>query len=444
MKIPRLIPLAVGLCTAACAAAAPAGAFATGKYRNLFHEYLGKTDADVDARIRGAWRQIADGDPETQRLIYAIPGDMAYIPDVGNRDVRTEGLSYGMMIAVQLDHRKEFDELWRYARHFMYHEKGPFRGYSTWHTAYDGSGVRADGTLVEGGGPAPDGEEWFTTALFFAAHRWGDGGGILNYEAEAQVILREMLHKDDEPDHGPVRGMFDRATREVRFVPIGPGSSFTDPSYHLPAFYELWARWAAAPEDRAFMAEAARASRAFFRKAANPRTGLMPNFAAFDGTFAGRRGPDEFREDAWRTLSNPALDYSWWAADPWEVEEANRVLSFFASQPGDNWPDHIALDGMPTRTGEHSAGLYAMAASAALAADPAIGRPFVQRLWDMPLPDDRGRNHDGLRRKGELRSCRYYDGLLTMLGLLEVSGNFRIFDKPEGAAAGGSPAVPRS
>jgi oligosaccharide reducing-end xylanase len=25
---------------------------------------------------------------------------------------------------------------------------------------------------------------------------------------------------------------------------------------------------------------------------------------------------------------------------------------------------------------------------------------------------------------------RYYDGLLTMLGLLEVSGQFRIYDRP--------------
>jgi oligosaccharide reducing-end xylanase len=55
--------------------------------------------------------------------------------------------------------------------------------------------------------------------------------------------------------------------------------------------------------------------------------------------------------------------------------------------------------------------MIAMAAVAGLAADPALAKPFVQRLWDMPVP--RGR-------------YRYYDGLLYQLGLLQVSGNFRL------------------
>ena len=53
----------------------------------------------------------------------------------------------------------------------------------------------------------------------------------------------------------------------------------------------------------------------------------------------------------------------------------------------------------------------AIAATAALAADREIGEPWVRRLWDMPMPSGRG---------------RYYDGLLTMISLLEVSGRFRI------------------
>jgi oligosaccharide reducing-end xylanase len=68
-----------------------------------------------------------------------------------------------------------------------------------------------------------------------------------------------------------------------------------------------------------------------------------------------------------------------------------------------------------------------MAATAGLAADPVIAKPFVQHLWDMPLPDDRGRNSDGVQKPGERRSQRYYDGLLTVLALLQVSGHFRIY-----------------
>jgi len=412
--------------------AAPSGA-ATGKCRNLFVELLGKTDAETDLKLRAAWQQLFYGDPETQRIFYPIAGDMAYIPDVGNRDVRSEGLSYGMMICVQLDHQAEFNQLWRFAKTFMYHDSGPMRGYFTWHTAYNGSMTRDDGSKIRGAGPAPDGEEWFVMALFFGAHRWGNGEGIFNYAAEAQALLRTMIHKEEEPDRGGEMSMFHPVEKQIRFTPEGFGTKFTDASYHLPAFYELWARWAADPADRAFLAEVAATSRRFLHKAAHPQTGLMANYSDFEGRgIKGGWMVDEFREDAWRTLANPAVDWAWWAADPWQAEQSNRVLTFFAQQPPDDWPDHLRIDGTPLRRGEKSPGLYAMAAVAGLAADPALARPFVQRLWDMKIPDDSGRNPNGIRQPGDLRSWRYYDGLLTMLALLEVGGRFQVYSPPAG------------
>lgn len=391
-----------GCAAAACSAPVP---------RNLFAELLGKSDVEIAQKVGGAWQQLVHGDENSQRLYYPIAGDMAYVPDINNNDVRTEGLSYMMMIAVQLDHREEFDRVWKFAKHFMYHESGPLRGYFAWHAAFDGRQLSA--------GPASDGEEWFVMALFFASHRWGNGEGIFNYAAEAQSLLRTMLHKDEEPGRGSVTSMFDRVEKQINFVPQGPGARFTDPSYHLPAYYALWARWAAAPEDRAFLADATRISRAFFKKTAHPKTGLMPDYADFDGSAhrARRASHGDFLYDAWRTLSNPAVDYAWWRADPWQVEQSNRVLTFLASF-GPRLPDRLKLDGTPLSTDFNEPGLLAMAATAALAADPAIGRPFVQQLWDMKMPEGR---------------LRYYNGLLTMLALLECSGNFRIYEPPAAA-----------
>jgi oligosaccharide reducing-end xylanase len=386
------------------AAAGPgAGAVATGHYRNLFKEYLGKSDAEVEARIQAAWHQLTAGDPDSQRLFYPVPGDMAYVPDVANNDVRTEGLSYAMMIAVQLDRRDQFDQVWRFAKHNMYHDAGPLQGYLAWHAAFDGRRLHE--------GPAPDGEEWFTMALFFAAHRWGDRPITHNYYLEAQEILHAMLHKHEQPDRGPMTDMFDRDAKQVVFEPRGPGAKFSDPSYHLPAFYELWARWAIDPSDRTFLAEVAATSREVFRKAAHPTTGLMPDYSNFDGTPYVRFGHEDFRYDAWRTLSNPALDWSWWAIDPWQIEQSNRVLGFLAAQ-GPECPDRFKVDGTPVSKATNAPGLIAMAATAALAADRDVGEPWVRRLWEMPMPSGRH---------------RYYDGLLTMLALLEVSGNFRVY-----------------
>lgn len=379
------------------------GAVATGHYRNLFKEYLGKSDAEVAARLEAAAHQLFAGDPDSERLYYEVPGDMAYVPDLNNHDVRSEGLSYGMMIAVQLNRRAEFDRIWKFARHYLHHETGPFRGYFAWHTAFDGRRLS--------NGPAPDGEAWFVTALFFAAHRWGNAEGIFNYAAEAQAIVRDMIHAHEQPGRGPVGAMFDPTAKQIVFVPTPPGTGFTDPSYHLPAFTELWSRWAADPADRAFLAEVTRTSRELFRRAAHPRTGLMPDYAHFDGRPCVRDGHEHFQYDAWRTLSNPALDWSWWTADSWQVEQSNRVLRFLASH-GEHVPDLLRLDGTPLVETIDSPGLVAMAATAALAADRTAGEPWVRRLWDLPMP--RGR-------------YRYYNGLLTMLALLEVSGNFRVY-----------------
>ncbi len=44
-----------------------------------------------------------------------------YILDVGDNDVRTEGMSYGMMVAVQRDNRTAFDALWKWATTHMRH-----------------------------------------------------------------------------------------------------------------------------------------------------------------------------------------------------------------------------------------------------------------------------------------------------------------------------------
>jgi oligosaccharide reducing-end xylanase len=162
-----------------------------------------------------------------------------------------------------------------------------------------------------------------------------------------------------------------------------------------------------------YRAEAARASRALFRQAANPRTGLMPDYAGFDGQPHEARGHDDFRFDAWRTLANVAIDHAWFAADPWQVGQSNRVLAFLAAQ-GPFCPNQFTLDGKPLST-EHSLGLDAMAAVAGLAADPEQARPFVQRLWDAPVPTGQ---------------WRYYDGMLYLLGLLQASGRFQIFSPP--------------
>ena len=397
---PLKILLVLGTLATLATVQPTASAATTGQTRNLFHELLGKSEAELNAKLDAAWAHFFQGDAANQRLYYPVGSDLAYIADTGNGDVRSEGMSYGMMLAVQLDKRDEFNRLWTWANRYMHHAAGPRKGYFSWQCKFDGTQLDP--------GSASDGEEWFAMALFFASHRWGNGAGVLNYEAESQAILRDMLHK---PGSAGVTAIFDRTAKQVVFAPNPQAGRFTDPSYHLPAFYELWARWADQSGDRAFWTEAADTSRAFFRKAAHPQTGLMPEYAEFSGApYTGTTygaGKGDFRYDAWRTLANVALDHAWWHADPWQIEQSDRVLRFLGNQP--RLANQYSLDGKPLST-DGSLGLIAMAAVAGQAADPELARPFVQRLWDAPLPEGK---------------WRYYNGLLYFIGLLQTGGRFQ-------------------
>ena len=95
---------------------------------------------------------------------------MAYISDIKNHDVRTEGMSYGLMIAVQFNRKDIFDRLWRWCKKYMQHQEGPLEGYFAW-------SCKTDGTR-NAQGPASDGELYYVTSLIFASNSWGNDSDI--------------------------------------------------------------------------------------------------------------------------------------------------------------------------------------------------------------------------------------------------------------------------
>lgn len=382
------------------------GAYNTGFYKNLFIELTSKSESEIKAKIDSSFRQLFYGDDNLQRVYYPVEPDMAYIEDNLHHDVRTEGLSYGMMIAVQMNKKEEFDRIWKWTKTYLQHKSGQRKNLFAWQAKTNGEILDANS--------ASDGEEWFVMALFFASARWGNGPGIFNYKAEAQKVLDAMLSKEESSNRSDVvTNMFNKKEKQVVFVPSGEADDFTDPSYHLPHFYELWARWA--DKENQFWCGAAATSRRFLKKVTHPVTGLAPDYARFDGTptnppWGGKH--DDFRYDAWRVAMNVAVDYSWFAKDDWAVIECNRLLDFFHSQGIGEYGDLYSLDGTKI-SDNHSAGLVAMNAVAALAATSEKRKDFVEELWKLPVANGPG---------------RYYDGLLYMLAILQVSGNFRVYD----------------
>ena len=407
-------------------ASAPAndgsGAFATGKYRNLFAED-GHSQAEIQAKIDSAWQQLFHGDPQTQAIAFDAGsnanGPLMYVTDWANHDVRTEGMSYGMMIAVQLGKKAEFDAIWNWAMTYMYvaDPAAPSYQFFAWSCKTDGT-HNAEGA-------APDGESYFAMALLFAGNRWPGGKGLYDYHAEANKLLSAMVHRPvitATEKKGPhtVGPMVNADPPMILFVPEVMPEPFTDPSYHLPAFYELWSRWGP-EEDRSFWAHAAEVSRAFFVKTTNPKTGLAPDYANFDGTPHASRFPQsgQFGYDAWRTASNWSVDWSWWHKAPAERTLSDRIQSFFAAQGIDKYGPVFSLDGKdlgatPGLTHEdHPAGLAGTNAVAGLAATKRKrARQFTEALWNTPIPSGQ---------------ARYYDGMLYLMSLMHLSGEFRVW-----------------
>ena len=168
-------------------------------------------------------------------------------------------------------------------------------------------------------------------------------------------------------------------TKLIKFVPELP---FSDPSYHLPHFYELFALWAN-EEDRAFWKEAATLSRAYLKKACHPVTGLAPEYANYDGTprTESHTAYQHFFSDSYRVAANVGLDYEWFRADEWCVEQSNRIQAFFADKdPADYRRYHI--DGEPfNEPALHPVGLLATNAMASLAADGPFAKATVDQFW---------------------------------------------------------------
>lgn len=401
------------------------GAAETGDYRNLFME-LGKSEADVNAKVMAAWQQLFYGN-DTQRIFYPVADEMAYIYTADTDDVRSEGMSYGMMICVQMNKQEEFNKLWKWAKTYMYNASGDLRGYFAWQCGT--SGNKKDSA------PAPDGEFYFATALLFAANRWGSTpGGIFDYAKEARVILYDIINRKGSEK----QPLFDQTYKMPIFSPMhSAAQSHTDHSYHLPAFFEIWAEeieygeeywdsiWGsetAALKDAAFYREAAQVSREFLMTTTNQTTGLGPDYATFTGTPTGSQ--QEFRYDAWRIAMNSAVDYAWWARDTRQITYADRIQAFFsgASQNPNgrtvwgsfSYPSLWQLNGSApyNNNKDHSPGLVACNAVASLAASNMVAWEFVEDFWNTSTTTG---------------TYRYYDGCLYMMGLLHVSGNFQAY-----------------
>ena len=378
------------------------GSYYTGEYRNAFGR-IGVSDAEAASRLDEIFDTMFYGD-ESERVYHPVRPDMGYMEDTGNHDARTEGMSYGMMFCVQMDKKDEFDRIWKWSRTYMYMPEGRNSGYFAW--SVDPSGE------PNANGPAPDGEEYFAMALIFASHRWGDGDGIFNYSHEARELLHTMISKESAGDGG--RNMFDPDNHLIRFV---PDLDFSDPSYHLPHFYELFAENCYG-EDAAFYKEATKASREYLHRACDPDTGMSAEYAHYDGTPYMPDKPfgrhDWYYSDAYRTVPNMVLDTLWFGTDEWQLEAIGNLQKFLDGKVSAQKGGVYLIDGTPVEDTDalHPVGMLASVAEGSAVLGGDLADKYLETIWNTPL------------RTGDRR---YYDNCLYFFAFLALTGHYRIW-----------------
>ena len=373
------------------------GAYYTGNYESPFKTYLGKTDEEIQAKLDQLWNHYFKGNIN-QKIYYDV-GDEAYIRDINNNDVRSEGLAWGMMIAVQTNHKEEFDKIWKWAKNHHWHKSGEWDGYFAWQRRTDGSAIDNN--------PLPDGEMYFMMSLLFAANRWNDS----SYMADAQYILKKMWSNSNHV-------LFNQQSYVISFQPTVDWKHFGVPAFDLPAFVDLFARWTETRSHKDYWKKSAIATREHLYKSSHPKTGLFADYSNFDGTpyrATFNKSSDRYMYEAERAAMNFGMDYYLFGADKdSQTDMAKRLLDFFES---DGY-QHARFDwdgGNPQESyTAGQKGCNAVACYALIGEDgyDDVIKKNLQMAWDaIPLTGQ----------------YRYYEGIVHYLSMLHLCGAFKIW-----------------
>jgi oligosaccharide reducing-end xylanase len=172
-----------------------------------------------------------------------------------------------------------------------------------------------------------------------------------------------------------------------------------------------------AEENNEFWREAAEAARDLLRKSCHEKTGLFPDYSRFDGIPHNPNWPNmsydtrQYKFDAIRCAMNVGMDYNWFRSDSAnQTQMMTRLMHFFKT---DNYR-HAYFDwdgGNPE--GNFNEGMAGANGAGCLAInDNELAKSVLQKLWDTNPPSGQ---------------WRYFNGMVYFLGMLNASGNFRVY-----------------
>lgn len=307
----------------------------------------------------------------------------------------SEGIGYGMLLAVYMNDPELFDGLWKYT---LLHLNG--NGLMMWEIKPDGS---PDDT-----GAATDGDEDMAWALIMADRLWGGSGTLddtyLNY---AKNLIDAIW--EHEIDHA--RDYMVKAGDNWGDVDI------TNPSYFAPAYYRVFGEVTGKTEDwnKAVESSYRILNNSLNAQSGNADNGLVPAWCDSSGkpveAYSG--APLHFQNDSTRTPFRFGQDYCYFG-EPRAKEYMQKITSFYKQVGVANIVDGYELDGTP-RPERATGGLQ----PASFVGPAAVGAMYSAE--NQSFVDEA---YAALATGDLLAGTIYYQTSWTALSLIMLTGNF--------------------
>jgi endo-1,4-beta-D-glucanase Y len=307
----------------------------------------------------------------------------------------SEGIGYGMVIAVYMNDQALFDDLWRY---YNLHLGG--NGLMDWY-------ISADGTTVLGSGGASDADQDVAWALCMAIYQWGTPTFGGTYAALANSMITKLYNN------------YVDGTTHV-FGPWGGAGNTVNISYFDPSEYRVFAQVSG---NSGWLNVVDACYTALFNALnatnGNANNGLVPAWSTYAGVpspgFSG--APIHFQYDSCRTPFRIGKDW-YFFGEPRAKQYLDKINSFYGPLGAIHITDGYDLNGAP-RPQYDASGTGANGQSAAFVS------PAMQASMDDPSQAAFTQAaYDAVKTNTLLIGGPYYDQCWTVQGMLWASGNF--------------------
>jgi len=325
----------------------------------------------------------------------------------------SEGIGYGMLIAVYMDDQALFDDLWQYEQQFL----DGMTGLMNWYIKADGSGPATGGN-----GPATDADEDMAFALIMADKQWG--GQLKALKKNYLDIAKTQMS-----------AVWNNEIYNFIYLRAGPwaDNSNLNLSYFAPAYYKVFATIDKTPtSDWVKVTDTMYTVLNASLNAGNGNTsnGLVPawcdssgkpNGGAFGPT--GGPSPTNYQYDSCRTPFRIGLDWCLNGETRAQTYVA-KTSSFFSGTVGGATQvvDGYDLNGTPHA--QYQTGANALIQSSAFVGPAGVG------AMSSPTYQTFVNDAYGVLVTGKaLVGGTYYDDSWMVMSLLMMTANFLDYTK---------------